>query len=114
MLTPEVVPTLEAEMNALAEACFGKDAGLTKETEFHATNIWSGTKNLKRLRDPGKRIEILKQLLTIVKRRDGVFHVAVRLDIAKITAMSESDIEPTALMYMIERIKYRAGERDLP
>ena len=42
---PEVVPTLEAEVNTLAEACFGKDAGLTKETEFHATNNWSGAKN---------------------------------------------------------------------
>ncbi len=111
MLTPEVIPVLEGEMNALAEECFGADAGLTKETEFHATNIWSGTKNFKKLRNPAKRSEILKNLLTVAKRRDGVFHVAVRMDIAKITTMADGDIEPTALMYLIERVNRFARNR---
>jgi hypothetical protein len=116
MVTPEIVPILEAEMNALADACFGPSAGLTKETEFHATNIWSGTKNFRRLRDPAKRSEILKRLLAVARRRDGVFHVAVRMDIAKLTAMADSDIEPPALMYLIERVNRfarRQGTRAL-
>jgi hypothetical protein len=104
MVTPEIVSALEDEMSTLAEACFGANAGLTKETEFHATDIWSGSKNFRRLRNPGKRSEILKALLTVAKRRDGVFHVAVRLDIPKLTAMADGDIEPTALMFLIERI----------
>jgi hypothetical protein len=104
MVNPVVVPVLESELNALADACFGPSAGLTKETEFHATNIWSGTRNFKRLRDPVKRSEILKNLLSVARRRDGVFHVAVRMDIARLTAMADSDVEPTALMYLIERV----------
>jgi len=104
MVTPEIVPTLEAEMNTLAEACFGANAGLTKDTEFHATDIWSGKRNFKKLKNPARRSEILQHLLTVAKQRDGVFHIAVRLDIAKLTAMDESDVAPTALMYLIERI----------
>jgi hypothetical protein len=104
MVTPAIVPTLEAGINLLAEACFAQNAGLTKETELHATDIWSGTKNFRRLKNPAKRSEILKCLLTVAKRRDSVFHVAVRLDIAKLTAMADSDSEPTTLMFLIERI----------
>ena len=101
MVFPEVVPALEAELNAIARECFGNDAP-TPETEFHATRICSGSKNFKSWRNPKERFEVLKRLLKVIDQPDGVFRVVVRLEVAKI---DESwDTEALALMYLIERV----------
>jgi Protein of unknown function (DUF3800) len=101
MITPEVLPILEAEMKSLAEECFGAGAGLTRETELHATDIASGSRNFKALRDPAKRFAIIKRMLKIIDKPDGVFRVAVRLEVARIAESLE--IEPLALMFLIEK-----------
>jgi hypothetical protein len=43
MIVAAMLPVLEAELNALAHDCFGAAAGLTRESEFHATDIASGS-----------------------------------------------------------------------
>lgn len=109
MIAPDMLPTLEAELKSLAEACFGEGAGLTRETEFHATNICSGSRNFKPLRDPRKRFEILEQLFKIIDKPDGVFRVSVRLDVERIS--DSIDVESLALMFLIEKVDSFARAR---
>jgi hypothetical protein len=112
MITPEALPTLEAEMKSLAAECFGEGAGLTRETELHATDIASGSRNFKPLRDPGKRFAIIKKMLNIIDKPNGIFRVAVRLDVTRIAGSLE--IEALALMFLIEKIDaFARGRRTL-
>jgi Protein of unknown function (DUF3800) len=102
MIVAAMLPVLEAELNALAHDCFGAAAGLTRESEFHATDIASGSRNFKPLKDPRKRFDILKRLLKIIDKPDGVFRVLVRLDVARID--DSLDLEALALMFLIEKV----------
>jgi len=102
MVDDQAIPELEQEVNSLAVACFGKGTGLTKQTEFHATDIASGRGNFKRARNPAIRFDILKELVTIYDKPDGVYPVAVRLDVKQLYA--GTNMEDLALVYLIERI----------
>lgn len=105
----QVIPGLEKELNSLAVSCFGAGTGLTKKTEFHATDIASGSGNFKKARNPVDRFDILKKLIQIYDKPDGVFRVAVRLDVSKIFA--GKSIEELALMYFIERVNNLARSK---
>lgn len=102
MVDDQAVPHLEQEINALATQCFGKGTGLTKQTEFHATDIASGCGNFKKARNPAERFEILKQLVRIYDKADGVFRVHVRIDVSKL--YGGADMEELALVYFVERV----------
>jgi hypothetical protein len=105
----QVIPQLEQEINALAVNCFGAGTGLSKKTEFHATDIASGSRNFKKVRNPADRFEILKRLIQIYDKPDGVFRVAVRLDVSKIFAGKST--EELGLMYFIERVNNLARSK---
>lgn len=109
MLAPEMVPILEAEVGALAVECFGEKAGLTRECEFHASDIAAGSKNFRPLRDPVRRFAILKRLYQVIDKADGVFRVTVRLEVGRIA--DSIDIEALALMFLIEKVDYFARGR---
>lgn len=96
-----MIPGLEQEVNALAVTCFGAGSGLTKQTEFHATDIASGRGNFKKARNPVDRFNVLKRLIAIYDKPDGVFRITVRLDVNKL--YSSVDVEELALMYFIEK-----------
>lgn len=105
-----MIPGLEQEVNALAVDCFGAGSGLTKQTEFHATDIASGRGNFKRARNPADRFDVLKRLVKIYDKPDGVFRVTVRLDVTKL--YGGVDEEEMALMYFIERVNNLARRKD--
>lgn len=102
MVDDQTIPQVEQEVNSLAVDCFGKGSGLTKQTEFHATDIASGRGNFKKARNPAIRFEILKKLVRIYDKPDGIYRVAVRLDVAQLYA--GTNMENVALVYLIERI----------
>jgi hypothetical protein len=102
VVTEQIISQIEQEINALAVYCFGARTGLVKKTEFHATDIASGSGNFKNARNPGERFEILKQLIRIYDKPDDVFRVAVRLNVSKI--YSVKSIEEIALMYFVEKV----------
>lgn len=97
-----MISALEQEVNALAVTCFGAGSGLTKQTEFHATDIASGRGNFKKARNPADRFEVLKQLVKIYDKPNGVYRVTVRLDVVKL--YGGVDEEEMALMYFIEKV----------
>ena len=102
MIDDQCIPELEQEINTLAVKCFGPRSGLTKQTEFHATDIASGRRNFKKVRNPADRFEIIKQLVQIYDKPRGVYRVAIRLNVAKIYA--GKDIEELAMMFLVERV----------
>ncbi len=108
MLRDDVIQDIESELNQLAHRCFGSYE-LTQSTEFHATDICSGNRNFRRWRDPAKRLDVLKELARIIDKPDGVFRIAVRLDVARID--ESVDYEAMAFMYLVERVNQFARGR---
>lgn len=102
MLDEAHIPVVEMELSNLAVKCFGKGSGLTKQTEFHATDIASGCRNFRNWRDPRKRFEVLKDLIRIYDKPDGVFRVAVRIDVPRL--YGGVDCDELALMYLVEKV----------
>lgn len=111
MVEDQFIPQLEQEINALAVHCFGAGTGLTKNTEFHATDIASGSRNFKKVRNPAVRFEILKKLVQIYDKPDGVFRIAIRINVGKLYA--GTDIEELALIYLVERVNQFARSKKL-
>jgi hypothetical protein len=91
----QIIPQLEQEINAVS--CLGAGTGLTKKTEFHATDISSGRRNFKKARNPADRFEMLKQLIRIYDKPDGVFRVAVRYNVSGLYAGKSA--EELSLIY---------------
>lgn len=108
MLRDDLIQELEAELNQLAHRCFGSYE-LTQRTEFHATDICTGNRNFRRWREPGRRLEVLKELAKIIDKPDGVFRVTVRLDVNRIDAAV--DYEAMAFMYFVEKVNQFARSR---
>jgi len=108
MLRDDLIQSIESELNQLAHRCFGS-YDLTQTTEFHATDICSGNRNFRRWRDPARRLEVLQELARIIDKPDGVFRVAVRLDVTRIDAAV--DYEAMAFMYLVERVNQFARSR---
>jgi len=108
MVRDDVIQIIESELTQLAHQCFGS-YDLTQSTEFHATDICSGNRNFRRWREPARRLEVLQELAKIINKPDGVFRVAVRLDVAKID--KAVDYEAMAFMYLVERINQFARSR---
>lgn len=101
MVDENQVSELDDDANELAFQCF-RTYDLTQRTEFHATDICSGNGNFRRWRDPSRRLEVLKRLATIIDRPDGVYKVAVRLDLPRIN--TSVDYQSMGFMYLVERV----------
>ena len=95
----EVIPDLEAAMNAVSNDAFGQST-LSRETEFHGIEICRGSGNFKG-RDFGERLEILRRILEIVARED-VYRLYIRI-IPENIAYSTTPPEEIAFMYLIEK-----------
>ena len=102
MVEDNYIAHLEKELKTLAVRCFGARSGLTKQTEFHATDVASGCGNFKKWRNPGDRFQVLKDLIRIYDKPEGVYRVAIRIDISKLYA--GTDCEQMALMHLVERV----------
>lgn len=102
VISPDIAPTIEKEIAALADECFGSGAPLSKETEFHACAIANRTGPFKKLMDPVRRFEILKRLIKCYDKPNDIYRVAVRLDTEKLFPGAVP--EDLALVFLLERV----------
>lgn len=105
----DMIKDLEHKVNDLAEEIFGTRT-LTKETEFHAADILNGHGPFKGW-DWAKRIDTLKQLITIFGSAQGLAKIFVKMDVER---MWSSDVEGMAFMFLVERIDLHLRAQKLP
>jgi histone H3/H4 len=92
---------VETEINNLSFECFGSVL-LTKETEFHASDIFSRRANFKTWNDYKKRIDVLMRLAYIAGDTRQVNRFYVRMDCTAMIAPHKSS--SMAFMYLLELI----------
>lgn len=93
---------LEQEMAKISIDCF-KSSLLSKETEFHASEIYHRKRNFKSWQDPKARIEILKKLSNLVGNTPNIGKIYVRIDSKRMIAKNK--IPEIAFMYFLEQIE---------
>ena len=102
-----LIGELEAEVNALAEEVFGTRA-LSKETEFHASDLLGGNAHFKEW-DLPRRVDVLNRLITIFGTAKDLGKIYVKLVPERMTLTD--DVEGIAFMYLLERIdQYLVGQ----
>ncbi len=102
VVTPEMVWHMENAVSELSSKCFGIGT-LSKDTEFHATEIFHRKRNFKGWGDIEKRISVLLSLADILNSQPEMGRIFVRLEPAKM--ISESNIEDKAFMFFVERVE---------
>lgn len=110
MVDDGIAPRLEEEINVLATSCFGGRTGLTRQTEFHAVDIVHGKGNFKGVPNPKERFDLLKQLVRVYAKPEGVYRVTSRIEVEKL--YSGVDAQEKALMFLIEKVDGFAGARN--
>lgn len=102
VVTPEIVWHLENAVSELSRQCFGITT-LSKETEFHAAEIFHRKRNFKAWADIEKRVGVINRLADILNSQEGLAKIYVRIDPARM--ISESEIEDKAFMFFVERVE---------
>lgn len=97
----DLIQDLERRVNDLAAEVFGTRM-LTKETEFHASDILNGNKQFKGW-DWTKKLDTLKKLITIFGTAENLGKIYVKMDIEK---MVRDDAEDMAFMFLVERVPH--------
>jgi hypothetical protein len=105
----EAIWDLENELAALSKDLFGTP-NLTKDTEFHAADIFHRKRNFKGWADIAKRLEVIKRLLSILNAAP-IGKIYVRIEPAKMVA---SDIERKAFMFFTERVELYLRDEKSP
>ena len=101
---------LETKVSALAQECFGR-ATLSRETEFHAADIFHRKSNFRDWNDLNARLEIIKRLIDIVNQQENLKKVFVRLEPARMVA---SDYAEKAFMFFVERTESLLRSQESP
>lgn len=96
----DTIWSLENQLAALSLELFGTP-NLTRDTEFHAADIFHRKRNFKDWADVSKRLDVIKRLLTILNEA-AVGKIYVRIEPSKMVA---SDIERKAFMFFTERVE---------
>jgi hypothetical protein len=96
----EIIWGLENQLAALSAELFGTP-NLTRETEFHAADIFHRKRNFKDWPDISKRLDVIKRLLAILNGA-AVGKVYVRIEPSRMVA---SDVERKAFMFFTERVE---------
>ena len=102
VVTPEAIWRLENSVGELSKECFGAST-LSKDTEFHAAEIFHRKRNFKKWNEIDKRINVLKRLAEILNVEEELAKIYVRIEPAKM--ISESNIEDNAFMFFVERVE---------
>ena len=110
VVTPEMVKNLEESVNVLSEECFDI-ATLSRETEFHAKEIFHGKRNFNKWKNIEKRMNVLIRLADILNSQPGLAKIYARIEPAKIFA--QISIEDTAFMFFVERVEQYLRSRGL-
>ncbi len=102
VVTEKMINSLEKAVDELSRECFDI-ATRSKDTEFHATEIFNRKANFKEWRNIDKRMNVLAKLANILDSEPDLAKIYVRLDPAKIYAKKK--VEPLAFMYFVERVE---------
>jgi len=101
---------LERRVGDLAQECFGS-RNMTRETEFHAADLFHRKANFKAWAESGRRMAILKKLLTILTEEKDVAKIYVKIDPSRMVA---TDIEHKAFMFFVERVEMQLRSQKSP
>ncbi|MDO8206479.1 MAG: DUF3800 domain-containing protein [Gallionella sp.] len=111
IVNAEIVKELESEVDVLAKQCFGSSK-LSRDTEFHAAEIFHRKRNFKDWNKIEDRLDVLQRLAEIIGREEGIGRVFARLEPAKMIANDKLD--QRAFMFFVERVEgYLRGKDDL-
>ncbi|MBO9649692.1 MAG: DUF3800 domain-containing protein [Variovorax sp.] len=91
---------LERQVNDLSEKVFGSRE-LSKETEFHAADIFNGNNHCKGW-ELDRRLDAMKSITSLFGEAEGLARIYVKINIEQIKY--GIDVEETAFMYLVERI----------
>ena len=90
---------IEAQVSALAEEIFGK-TGISKETEFHAAEIFHRKRNFKDWYDFSQRIGVLDRLIQILSLEEvSLIDIQINSDLLS----QNQSAEEIAFMFLCER-----------
>lgn len=98
MMHVELIPELEASVNELSLERFGS-AHLSKDTEFHAADIFHGSANFKG-KEFDERMETLEALAKIIDRHDEISKIKIGIYPDR---MHQNNHEDQAFMHLVER-----------
>lgn len=102
VVTPEAIWRLENAVGDLSKEIFGIST-LSKETEFHASEIFHRKRNFKDWQDIDKRMGVIIRLSDILDAEDDLIKIYVRIEPAKMIA--EIEIENKAFMFFVEKVE---------
>ena len=102
VVTAEMVWYLEKAVNELSEECFDVST-LSRDTEFHAKEIFHGNRNFSNWKHIGKRMSILNRLADILNSQPKLAKIYVRIEPEKI--VREISIEDMAFMFFVEKVE---------
>lgn len=99
----------EAAMSVLSERCFGAPH-MSRDTEFHAADIFHRKRAFKGWSDIDQRLDVLKELAAILDRCKDIGKVRIRIDPNK---MIRKDYEEVAFVFLVEKVEQylRAAEQ---
>jgi hypothetical protein len=101
VVNADAIWALEQKVSDLANECF-KVATLSRDTEFHAADIFHRKKNFKSWPDIQARIGVINKLASIVNEQNDIGKVHVRIEPARMVA---TDYEQKAFMFFVERVE---------
>ena len=101
----ERLPQIEGQINDLAREYF-HTARLTRETEFHAVDIFHRKHQFREWTDVAMRVECLERLASIADNPDAIRKIYVRIDPSR---MIRDGWEEDAFMFFVERCQRDAA-----
>lgn len=101
---------LESKVAELSQEYFGSPA-LTRDTEFHAAEIFHRKRNFKQWWDIGSRVQVINRLASILNEAEGVGKIYVRIDPSKMIA---DDYEQKAFIFFVERVEMHLNAHKQP
>ncbi|UZJ39987.1 DUF3800 domain-containing protein [Prosthecochloris sp. SCSIO W1102] len=111
VVTPEMVWNLEKLVSKLSCECFSEGT-LSKDTEFHAKEIFHRKGNFKGWENIEKRMSVLLSLVDILNSEPNIGRIYVRIDPAKM--ISENNIEEKAFMFFVEKVERYLRDQNQP
>jgi hypothetical protein len=109
-ISSDTVSDIEGRINALSKEYFGSQ-NLSRETEFHAKDLFHRKRHFSEWKDIGKRLECLQRLAAIVGDADLVRRIYVRVDPSKM--VRSHGWERDAFMYLVERFQIDAVSQNI-
>lgn len=90
---------VEAQLSEIANHAFGS-ADISKETEFHAVDIYHRKRAFREWQDIGARLHVIEQFLRVLSR-ENVFLIDIQINCNQLQNNQKAD--EIAFMYLVER-----------